>query len=419
MRTIAIVGGGHAGLQLGIGLLQHKYGVTIVTDREPDAVRKGRIMSSQGMQHTALEYERKLGLNYWDGVAPTHHFIEFSSLGQGGKPDLVWRAERPNPGNSVCQRVKIPRWTEEFQRLGGDLRLSSATIADVDALAQSHDLVIIAAGKGEIGKLFQRDGKRSPFDKPQRALGLTYVFGMRPTEPHGVTFNVAPGVGEYLVMPALTTGGECHAMVYEGQIGGPMDCWSDVKTPAEHLARSKEILERFFPWESARCASIELTDENAMLSGRFAPTVRKPLISLPSGRSALGIADVVMVNDPLTGQGSNNASKFAWHYLHKILDRGDQPFDAAWMEEVFESFWCQQGCLTTEWSNRMLAPHTRHMHDVIVAAKDHPRLAQHFVDCFDHPPHFFPWLFDRQAAEVMFGEIFSAREAAGSLAQCA
>src|SRR6516164_624352 len=65
MRSIGIVGGGHAGLQLGIGLRQRGYAVTIVTDRAPDDVRSGRIMSSQGMQHTALQHERGLGLASW------------------------------------------------------------------------------------------------------------------------------------------------------------------------------------------------------------------------------------------------------------------------------------------------------------------------------------------------------------------
>jgi len=32
-------------------------------------------------------------------------------------------------------------------------------------------------------------------------------------------------------------------MVFEGVPGGSMDCWNDVNTPEEHLARSKWILE--------------------------------------------------------------------------------------------------------------------------------------------------------------------------------
>jgi len=411
MRSVAIVGGGHAGLQLGIGLIRAGYGVTIVTDRTADEVRHGRVLSSQGMQHTALQHERDMGLAFWDDAAPRHDFIEFSLRGNSGGRAVHWRAPVPRHGNSVCQRVKIPRWTEEFIRLGGALEIRPAGIAELETLAAAHELVIVAAGKGDIARLFERDAGRSPYDKPMRALALTYAAGMEPSRPdRGVVFNAAPGIGEYFVMPALTTAGECEIMVFEGLPGGPMDCWHDVKSPAEHLARSKAILDRFFPWEADRCRRIELTDASGIMSGRFPPTVRKPVAMLPSGRCVLGIADVVMLNDPLTGQGANNASKYAWHYLNRIRERGGAPFDRAWMEATFESYWAARGRLITEWSNRMLQPPTPHMQAILHSAEHNPAIARRFVECFDDPPQFFPWLFEAPAAEALFGPL--AHEAA-------
>lgn len=406
MRSIGIVGGGHAGLQLGIALVKSGYSVQIMTDRPADDIRTGRVMSSQGMQRTALQHERALGLAFWDEMAPRHEFIEFSLRADDGGCAVHWRAPLPLPGNSVCQRVKIPRWMAEFKALGGELQVQPATVSELETMAAAHDLVIIATGKGDIAALFERDAKRSLYDKPQRALALTYVAGMQPTSPNrGVTFNAAPGTGEYFVMPGLTTTGDCEIMVFEGLPGGPMDCWGDVKTPGEHLQRSKEILDRFFPWEAARCAKIELTDANGILAGRFPPTVRKPVAALPSGRHVLGIADVVMLNDPLTGQGSNNASKFAWHYFQRIIDRDSEPFDRDWMTETFEIYWRERGRLTTEWSNRMLQPPTPDMQAIIHAAEHDSLVAKTFAECFDDPPRFFPWLFDRDAAEAHFGNL--------------
>ncbi|MGU4174388.1 styrene monooxygenase/indole monooxygenase family protein, partial [Pseudomonas aeruginosa] len=177
---------------------------------------------------------------------------------------------------------------------------------------------------GEISRLFERDAHRSRFDQPQRALALTYVTGMKPREPFSaVSFNLLPGVGEYFVFPALTTTGPCEIMVFEGVPGGPMDCWGDVKTPEQHLERSRWILDTFVPWEAERCRDIALTDDNGILAGRFAPTVRKPVATLPSGRKVLGMGDVVVLNDPITGQGSNNAAKCADTYLRSILARGN------------------------------------------------------------------------------------------------
>ena len=133
----------------------------------------------------------------------------------------------------------------------------------------SNDLVIVAAGKGEMTRLFETDTANTPFTTPMRALALTYVKKMVPRKPFtAVSFNLIPGVGEYFVFPALTTTGACEIMVFEGVPGGPMDCWNDVKTPEQHLAKSKWILHTFLPWEAERCRDIELTDDMGFVAGR-------------------------------------------------------------------------------------------------------------------------------------------------------
>ncbi|GAA2786007.1 styrene monooxygenase/indole monooxygenase family protein [Nonomuraea dietziae] len=160
----------------------------------------------------------------------------------------------------------------EFERLGGKLVVHEATVADLETYAAQYDLVMVAAGKGAIASLFERDAARSPYDRPQRALALTYVHGLAPRPDHSaVCFNLVPGVGEYFVFPALTLSGPCEIMVFEGVPGGPMDCWADVRTPAEHLARSRWVLETFLPWEAERCAEVELTDDLGVLSGPLRP----------------------------------------------------------------------------------------------------------------------------------------------------
>lgn len=46
MAKITIVGGGQSGLQLGCGLVQAGYDVTILTDRSPQQIESGRVTSS-------------------------------------------------------------------------------------------------------------------------------------------------------------------------------------------------------------------------------------------------------------------------------------------------------------------------------------------------------------------------------------
>jgi hypothetical protein len=201
------------------------------------------------------------------------------------------------------------------------------------------------------------------------------------------------------VFPALTTTGPCEIMVFEGVPGGPMDCWADVKTPQEHLARSKWILDTFTPWEAGRCTDIELTDDNGILAGRFAPTVRKPVATLPSGRKVLGLADVVVLNDPITGQGSNNAAKCADTYLKSILARGDGVADAAWMQQTFDRYWFGYAQWVTQWTNMLLAPPPPHVLKLLGTAGAMPPLASAFANGFDDPRTFFPWFADPAEAD--------------------
>lgn len=391
MRKIMIVGAGQAGLQLGIGLLQRGYRVSITSNRTPEDLRTGKVLSSQCMFHDSLQLERDRGLNFWEADCPPVEGISFTVPHPElpGEKAMSWGHRLDHKAQSVDQRVKVPGWMAEFSRLGGELLMHEAGMDDLERWTQNHDLVIVAAGKGAIAQMFQRDASRSPYDQPQRALALTYVHGMAPRpEYSAVNFNLIPGVGEYFVFPALTVSGPCEIMVFEGVPGGPMDCWGDVATPAQHLARSKEILGKFLPWEAARCTQVELTDANGILAGRFAPTVRKPVGQLPSGRVVMGMADAVMLNDPITGQGSNNAAKFANAVERAIVAHGDQPFDAAFMQQTFEDFWASYGHFATDWTNALLSPPPPHVLKVLGAACGEPRVARRIVNGFNDPTDF-------------------------------
>ncbi len=407
MRKILIVGAGQAGLQLANGLALNGYDVTVVSNRTPQEIHDGRVLSSQCMFGNALKHERDLGLNFWDDECPPVEGLSFSVPapdGSGNKA-IFFESRLDRPAQSVDQRVKMPRWLEELERRGGRVEIHEASADDLDRYAQENDLVVVAAGKGDIVRLFERDAERSTYDQPMRALALTYVKGMTPRpEFSAVNFNLVPGVGEYFVFPALTTTGECEIMVFEGIPGGPMDCWNDVQTPEQHLARSLEILDKFFPWEAERNRDVELTDDNGILAGRFPPTVRKPVAELPGGGLALGLADVVVLNDPITGQGSNNAAKSAAVYLQRILERGDEPFDRAWMEETFERYW-EYAQYVSGWTNALLGPPPEHVLKVLGTAGQNQKVAKRFVEGFDDPPDFFEWFMFPDKAEAYLAEV--------------
>jgi hypothetical protein len=401
MRKIAIVGGGQSGLQLALGLQQKGYEVTVVSNRTPEQIRKGRVTSSQFMFNDSLQNERDLAINFWEKECPVTEGITFTVPGPAGARALFWEAKLDHYGQSIDQRVKFSGWLEEFAKRGGNVVYEDAGVAELEKYAGSNDLVIVAAGKGEVARLFETDAANTPYTTPMRALALTYVKKMAPRKPFtAVAFNLIPGVGEYFVFPALTTTGTCEIMVFEGVPGGPMDCWGDAKTPEQHLAKSKWILHTFLPWEAERCRDIELTDDMGILAGRFPPTVRKPICRLPSGRLVLGMADVVVVNDPITGQGSNTASKAAKIYMDRILENGNKAFDAAWMQQTFDGFW-NYAQWVVKWTNTLLTPPPPHILQLMGAASQIPRLASRIANGFNNPPDYNPWWFSPDEAQKL------------------
>jgi hypothetical protein len=379
--------------------------------RTPDEIRTGWPTSTQGMFHMALQTERQYGLSLWDEQTPPINGLHLVLSAPPGEMALDFIAQLDHPGQSTDQRVKMATWLELAEERGANVIYNSVTTEDLDALAKlgRYDLTIVAAGKGDLVAAFDRDPDRSPYTTPQRGLAVAYVHGLEPDpkwpEPH-VGFHAIPGgFGELFVIPALTVTGPCDILFWEAVPGGPLDAWPDGTSrlnPTEHLRRTLELIKKYLPWVYERCGNLELTDARATLHGRYTPTVRKPVAELPGGGLTLGMADVVIANDPVTGQGSNTAAKCADHYRRAILAHGDQPFDAQWMHQTFETFWERHGRAVTTWTNALLQPLPEHVQQLLGAAAGNPAIARRFANGFSDPNDFDNWfLTPDKAAEYL------------------
>jgi 2-polyprenyl-6-methoxyphenol hydroxylase-like FAD-dependent oxidoreductase len=409
VRKILIVGAGQSGLQLALGLQDRGYEVTVMSDRGPDEIRAGRVMSTQCMFATALDLERGLGLGLWEDEAPCVHGLGVAVAAPDGTRAVDWVGRLDGFAQSVDQRVKMAGWLERFVDRGGNLVVHPVSLSDLDWYARKFDLVLLAAGKGALAAMFDRDPARSPFEQPMRSLAVAYVHGLAPRPDSDLTpvgISVVPGVGELIVIPALTGSGPCDILFFEGVPGGPLDAFQGIRDPEAHLRLTLDLMREFVPWEYARAAGgVELTDARGILAGRYAPTVRRPVSSLPSGGLVLGVADAVVANDPITGQGSNTAARCAAIYLAAIEDRGEEPFDRAWMERTFEAFWAQAGRPVTAWTNTMLAPPEPHVRELLAAAEHHPVLADRFANGFDEPADFDAWFYTPEQAHTYLASL--------------
>ncbi|MFC9647986.1 styrene monooxygenase/indole monooxygenase family protein [Streptomyces sp. NPDC056937] len=419
MRKILIVGAGQSGLQLALGLQSQGYEITLMSNRTADEIRSGRVMSTQCMFHTALQHERDLKLGFWESQAPRIEGLGVSVAAPDSSRAVDWVGTLDGYAQSVDQRVKMAGWMETFAQRGGQLVIHGAAVSDLDFFARTYDLVLVSAGKGELVSMFGRDAARSPYDAPQRALAVSYVHGLGPRPEHpeydAVRCNLVPGVGELFVMPTLTTSGRADILFWEGIPGGPLDAFQGIKDPAEHLSLTLKLMERFTPWEYARATKAELTDANGTLSGRYAPTVRKPIGRLPSGGLVLGVADVVVANDPITGQGSNSASKCAASYLDSIVSHGDRPFDEAWMRSAFDRYW-DTARHVTKWTNAMLGVPPEHVLNLIGAAGQLPRVADRFANGFNDPADFENFFYEPEKTNAFLAEAAEAEAEAAEAA---
>jgi len=240
---------------------------------------------------------------------------------------------------------------------------------------------------------------------------VAYVHGLAPDQHFPrthVDINVVPGMGELFVIPSLTLSGPCDILFWETVPGGPLDLWSDQvarTNPARHLQMTLDLIGRYLPWVYERCGNVELTDARATLHGRYTPTIRKPVAKLPAGGMVLGMADVVIANDPVTGQGSNTAAKCAASYLEAILAQGDRPFDETWMNATFERFWQKHGQAVTLWTNAFLQPPPEHVQQILGTAAGNPTVANRFANGFADPNDFFEWFMTPDAAQAYLASV--------------
>lgn len=407
MRKILIVGAGQAGLQLGLGLLDAGYDVTIMSARTPEEIRYGRIMSTQCMFAPNLQLERDLGLNLWEDRSPRIVGLRVTLSAPPGEVAFGFMGRWDEYGQSVDQRVKMAGWLELFESRGGEVVYHGVMTSDLESLSALYELTIVAAGKGDLVELFDRDDARSVHERPQRMLSSIYLHGMAPRpdhpEPH-VRMSAFPGIGEHYFMPGYTNTGPCDILLWEGVPGGPFDCWSDRPSPEVHLERSLDLMRRYVPWEYELCADVEPTDARCVLFGGYTPVVRHPVARLSAASHVLGMADVVVANDPVSGQGANNAARCADIYLRSILDHGRKPFDPEWMHRTFETYWSTYAEHVTDYTNMLLNP-PEHAQRAMAAAAQNPEVAYRFGMLSPNPTDYKNWLADPARTDAYLASV--------------
>lgn len=408
VKRIAIVGGGVAGLHLGLYLRQHDVEVTLHTDRRPDELARGKLLNTVAHHATTVARETQLGVNHWptDDYGYYCHYHHF-----GGEHPLFFRGDFASPSRAVDYRVYLPALMGDFLERGGHIEYAELKADDIGRLAGGADLVVVCTGKGPLGRMFAHDPEHSPFDRPQRLLCVGLYTGVAEEPTRSVTLSVSPGQGELIDIPTLTKGGMAHALLMENVPGGDMEELARLsyeENPRRFLDTVLAKLERHHPTVRRRIdvSSFDLADgPNDLLQGGVTPTVRRTTIPLGDGKWAIALGDVHAVVDPLCGQGANVASYAALVLGEEIVR---QPvFDERFCE-IVDARRRDRVLGATRWTNMFLAPPSPELLQLVGTMSQDRALCDEFTDNFNRPEEqwdrlaspqrILAWLAERRAA---------------------
>ncbi len=435
MRSIAIIGSGQAGLLTAHALLKAGYLVTLYSDRTPEQwLNESRPTGTAQRFDMALQFERELGLNSWEHQAPQGYGAHMTMCPVQGNRMLTLAGRLRRPFLGIDLRLQSHAWMHELVKRGGRIVIEAVSVERLDQIAAENDLTVVSTGRADLCRVFERDAERSVYDKPQRHLAMV-LFKSVPMGFDGIPFlpikyNLIVPAGEIFFGPYYhKNAGASWAAVLEAKPGGPMDRFEAATSGEQTLEILKEVCREFTPWDYDWIKNAELSDRLGWLVGKFAPTVRKPVGRLPSGRVVTCVGDTAMALDPIGGQGANNGNKMVRNLVECVVAHGGRPFDAQWMTETFERFYARHGHYTYTWNNSLLEQPTVALREFLFAqygsdgrfdnTSGPQLLANAFVENANDPALLTPLLFDRrkmhQFIEKMTGRSWLRAVASGAL----
>ncbi|MGM1062182.1 styrene monooxygenase/indole monooxygenase family protein [Saccharothrix sp. Mg75] len=383
---IGIVGAGISGLHLALRLHQRGIDCTLYTPGDPEEIRSGPLVNLVTRFASTRERERELGVTRWLSGEFDNSWMHMRLEGGEG---LSFRGRLPSPASSVDFRMYLASLLEELNARGGTVvRHRPADRAQLARLAERHDLLVVAAGRGELADVFPRDEARSPYREAPRALLGGLFHGIRPPDPPGMTMDMIAGVGEIHAPTYHSFGGRVHAVLVEGVPGGPFEA----VTRGDHRGDPHLVAKQVLGLITEHAPSLrERVDEREfqlvrpddVLQGAVVPTVRRGWAELADGRFALAIGDAWITNDPLTAQGANLGSRQAFQ-VADALSEHTGPHDGEFCRQLSERLWSEARPVV-DWTNTFLGQPPPQVLSLLTAAAEDQRVADAFIANLDRP----------------------------------
>ncbi len=422
MTKVAVIGAGPAGMIFTYALLRSGkgYDVTVYSDRTPEQWLNHCAPTGTAFHYeNVIDIEKNLGMDHWHEDAFHGEGVLLDFCPHVGAERMVVAGRWPGRGAAIDQRLRVSHWLNEVESLGARLVIEAVTAKRADEIARQNDLTVLAAGKGELGRIIPRDPERSVYDAPQRNLAMAICTGITGWDHRidltPVKFYFFGDIGEFFWVPYThKTAGPTWCVLFEAKPGKALDRFGDCRSGEEVVAIAKTLMREFTPWdyEVVKDMRIVPDDPYAWLKGRFPPTVRQPFGRLPSGGLIMPVGDTAITFDPIGGQGGNTALRNAKFTADRVIARGDGPFDEEWMRAVNTDFWREHGWAAYTFNNILLEPLEEAGRILLSTAARSRRFADDFmIGNFPTPNNYFPYIQDPQAARQLVAPYLAEGEA--------
>ena len=403
MADIGIIGGGIAGLHLGLSLQAAGIPVTMYAERTPEQQLGRRLSNMVARNACTRARERTLDVNHWD--RPSHD-MERLSVRIGGPTPIAFTGQLAPP-HAVDMRIYWARLLEDFSSRGGRVVIRSVETAELEGLAAVHDLLVVASGRAALSNIFPRVAAHSPFTSPQRLVTAGLFRGIAYSEPRALEVIVSPGQGEILVLPIQSFEPDLTGMGLFIIAGGPFEPLRHLRyddDPPRFLTTVLGLLRTYAPsvCERVNPAAFALSRPQDLCYTAITPTVRRGFVALANGRHAIALGDAHVVIDPLTGQGANNASHAAGVLCEAI--RTADGFDREFCERV-EREVCAYVVAVSDACNARLGPPPPHFRALLGAAAGNQAVADVYADGYNHPDRFWAIASSAERTADFFSEI--------------
>src|SRR5205085_9279987 len=148
-------------------------------------------------------------------------------------------------------RLQSHRWMNELAARGGNVVIEQVDVARLDGIAAQHDLTVVATGRADLCKIFERSEARSVYKTAQRKLAMVIAAG-GPARFEGVPllpvrFDFLGTDGDIFFVPYFhKDAGASWNILVEAKPGSRMDRFGGATSGEDALRILKEVVADLF-----------------------------------------------------------------------------------------------------------------------------------------------------------------------------